>query len=104
MCQRLILIFQKPSLSELAPSLKGGCRGFKGPVPQPLWIRTTYSIVDRDYRGMGIFVKPFVPEEATQAGVCAGMRGRFLVGAARSLGPRIDTVPRPRSPPIGTDL
>ena len=64
--KRLILIFQKPSLSELAPSLKGGCRGFKGPVPQPLWIRTTYSVVERNYKAAGTFVKIFVPEDATR--------------------------------------
>jgi len=63
--KRLILIFQKPALSELAPSLKGGCRGFKGPVPQPLWIRTTYSVVERNYKATGTFVNIFVPEDTT---------------------------------------
>src|SRR5262245_42290439 len=62
----LIVIFQKPSLSELAPSLKGGCRGFKGPVPQPLWIRT-YSIVERNLKGSQGNCQDFCPAR-TQSG------------------------------------
>ena len=82
MSKRLILIFQKPSLAEVAPSLKGGCRGFKGPVPQPLWIRTSYSVVERNYKAGGTFVKIFVPEDAT--------RTRLMLGDA--LGLSLETV------------
>lgn len=76
MSERLILIFQKPSLSELAPSLKGGCRGFKGPVPQPLWIRTSYSVVERNYMATETFVKIFVPEDATRTRLVRAMQSR----------------------------
>ena len=45
----------------------GGCRGFKGPVPRPLWIRTAYSILTCNYKFRGVFVKDFVPSRISNS-------------------------------------